>query len=128
MSNEDKHIDAASPDLYEILKQNTIKNRLHPTLAEDILWQRLRGRQLFYKFRRQHTILDYIADFFCNEKNLIIEIDGGYHDDNYQRIQDEDRTKRLESMGYSVVRFSNEEVIQHTDETIRKIKNILDYE
>lgn len=120
----DKHINNASSDLYEILKNNAKANRLKPTL----LWQHLRGRQLCYKFRRQHAILDYIADFYCNEKNLIIEVDGGYHNGAEQIIHDEARTKRLENKGYQVLRFSNEEIINNINETINKIKDILYYE
>ena len=83
------------------------------TDAERRLWSRLRDRQLGgYKFRRQAPIGDYIDDFLCEEKRLVVEVDGGQHAD---LGKDQARTAVLESLGYRVVRYWNNEVLATTD-------------
>jgi very-short-patch-repair endonuclease len=87
--------------------------RRNQTDAERVLWFRLRDRRLAgWKFKRQAPIDRYVVDFFCAEARLIIEIDGGQHD--RQRERDSDRTAALEAMGYLVLRFWNNEVMQNT--------------
>jgi len=79
------------------------------TPTEAILWGQLRNRKLYnLKFRRQVPLHDYIVDFFCREKMLVIEIDGGIH----QFLEEEDRARQqvLEEAGSHVLRFTNEEV------------------
>lgn len=98
------------------------KMRKEPTQAEDILWQTLRNNQLGDKFRRQHLIDNFIVDFVCLSKKLIIEVDGGYHNDANQKEYDEQRTLILNEKGFDVVRFTNEEVISNTQSVIEKIK------
>lgn len=95
------------------------------TTAEKILWEELRNNKTGYKFRKQHPIGDYIADFICIEKKLVIEVDGGYHNSMEQQQDDEIRTADINKMGYSVIRFSNEEVECQLPIVIIKIKNIL---
>lgn len=95
------------------------------TTAEKILWEELRNNKTGYKFRKQHPIGDYIADFICIEKKLVIEVDGGYHNSMEQQQNDEIRTADINKMGYSVIRFSNEEVECQLPIVIIKIKNIL---
>jgi very-short-patch-repair endonuclease len=75
------------------------------------------------KFRRQHVIRKYIVDFYCAEKKLIIEIDGGQHDE--RKAYDEGRSKVLKSMGYTVIRFWNNEVLAHEDGVKEKLFEIL---
>lgn len=120
----------ASADRYEILKEFARKNRKNATEAEYILWQYLRRDALGYKFLRQHIIGDWIADFVCLEKHLIIEVDGGYHSEHEQIKLDTTRTEALNEMGFSVVRFKNEEIyfdINKVLETIEyTLKNIND--
>lgn len=84
----------------------------HPlTKCEKMLWEKLRNRQFKgLKFRRQHPIHLYIADFYCHKYSLIIEIDGEYHDNDNQILHDTDRTKTLEEQGCAVIRFTNKEV------------------
>jgi very-short-patch-repair endonuclease len=80
-----------------------------PTDAENRLWQKIRSRQVCdCKFRRQYPIERYVADFICVEKRLIVEVDGGQHCENKK---DEIRTAFLESKGYEVIRFWNNEVL-----------------
>lgn len=104
------------------LKERSREHRKEPTQAEDCLWQALRNSKLGYKFRRQHPIHVYIADFICLDKKLIVEVDGGYHDDANQQYLDEQRTRDLQSLGFSVIRFTNEEVLYHLNEVVEKIK------
>ncbi|PWK71406.1 DNA ligase-associated DEXH box helicase [Mucilaginibacter oryzae] len=99
--------------------------RRQPTDAENILWQLLRGKKTGYKFRRQHPVLNYIPDFICLEKKLIIEVDGAYHDDTEQQHLDIERTRHLEAEGYIVLRFANAEVLTDSERVIEKIKNNL---
>lgn len=94
--------------------------RRHPTDAEGVLWRKLRDRQLGgVQFRRQHPVGPYIADFYCPERNLIVEVDGGQHVENQEA--DERRTKELEKLGYHVLRFWNHEVLNLSDAVLEKI-------
>jgi UDP-galactopyranose mutase len=78
--------------------------------------------QLDAKFRRQHIIGDYIVDFVCLEKKLIVEIDGEYHDDEQQQIRDTLRSNELKDYGFAILRLQNEEVISAPEEVIRKVR------
>ena len=89
------------------------------------MWELLRGKNLYAKFRRQHIIGDYIVDFVCLDRQLIVEVDGGYHNDPEQQLLDRQRTNFLQSKGFNVLRFTNEEVIGNTDETLAIIRNAL---
>ena len=110
---------------YNCLKELQKKNKLNPTDAERVLWEYLRREQLGYKFRRQQVIDNYIADFACLESKLIIELDGDYHLTAEQILKDRERTERLSLLGYKVIRFKNEEVIDNPETVIKQIKNIL---
>jgi len=112
----------ASPDRYILLKEFAHKNKQFPTEAESLLWSYIRAKQLNVKFNRQHIIGDYIADFVCVEKSLVIEVDGGYHSEYEQIAKDEFRTERLNKMGFNVIRFSNEEVLGDISGVINRIK------
>ena len=111
----------AHPDIYQILKNNAVNNRKNPTNAETLLWQCIRDRQLGLKFRRQHAIGDYIADFICLEISLIIEVDGEYHNSEEQQEKDTIRTKYLNEQGFYVLRFTNNEVINQTEWVLKRI-------
>ena len=125
MENDDYdyNFKTSYPDRYGILKANSRENRTYPTDAELVLWEHLRKKTLGYKFRRQHSIGDYIADFICVKRNLIIEIDGGYHSQEEQKIKDYLRTEDLEKMGFEVMRFSNDEIFRNLSEVLDKIFN-----
>ena len=89
------------------------------TVAEIRLWQRLRSRQLAgCKFRRQHPYLDFVLDFVCLERWLVIEVDGGQHLENER---DQRRDKRLQEAGFHVLRFWNNQVLQETDAVVEAI-------
>ncbi len=91
------------------------------TEDEDKLWQKLRARRLGVKFRRQHPIDAFVVDFFCHEKGLIIEVDGGIHLNSVVKERDINREKILNSFGYSVLRFKNEEIEDNISEVLEKI-------
>ena len=100
--------------------------RAAATEAERGLWQRLRNRQLKgAKFRRQHQIGPYIADFFCPEARLVIELDGGQHARQAEREADRRRTQYLEGQGYTVLRFWNHEVLNNIDGLLARIVEYL---
>jgi very-short-patch-repair endonuclease len=99
--------------------------RKEQTEAEDFLWQLLRNRKLGDKFRRQHPIHKFIADFVCIEKKLIIEVDGSIHNESDTKEHDEGRTYMLEDIGYRVIRFSNAEVLRNSDNVLKKIEEEL---
>jgi len=121
----DKLWNTADPALYEQLKEHAEDMRKNPTEAESAMWEMLRGKNLDAKFRRQHIIGDYIVDFVCLDKQLVVELDGGYHSDPEQQELDRQRTNFLQSKGFSVLRFTNEEVLGNTDETLTIISNAL---
>jgi Isoleucyl-tRNA synthetase (EC 6.1.1.5) len=116
----------ANPLLYGILKEKALDHRKHQTNAEALLWESLKSKQLDgFKFRRQHIIDDMIVDFVCLSKRLVIEVDGGYHNEPQTKELDKLKTDILEAVGYRVVRFTNEEVIGNHEEVLKKIKSAL---
>ena len=116
---------SAECNVYGKLKEYAEKNRKHPTQAESVLWELLRGKSLGCSFRRQHIIGQFIADFVCLDRNLVIEIDGGYHQLPEQQTSDEERTKWLNEQGLKVIRFTNEEILTNTEQVINTIKQEL---
>jgi very-short-patch-repair endonuclease len=96
--------------------------RRNSTLEENILWQRLRNSQLGYKFRRQHSIGGYIADFYCAPLRLIIEIDGDFHNELEQKEYDGFRDGYLKQFNHGVLRFRNAEVRDNTENVLSRIK------
>ena len=98
--------------------------RKNMTNAEKVLWQKLRLKQLNgYKFRRQCPIGSYIVDFVCFDKKLIIELDGSQHAD--QVVYDLKRTQWLESQGFEVLRFWNNQVLNEIESVMNLILNVL---
>lgn len=96
------------------------KLRTNQTESERRLWYYLRGWRLNgFKFRRQVVIKSYIVDFVCFEKMIIIELDGGQHAN--QKVYDEKRKRDLESLGFKVIRFWNNQIICHMDIVLEEI-------
>lgn len=117
LRGEDKG-EGEQPNLLSLAK----KMRHNPTEAENKMWQILRNNQLGYKIRRQHQIGQYIVDFICLEKKLIIECDGGQHNETV----DKERTLFLENEGFRVIRFWNNEILNNIEgcwEIIQKSLN-----
>ncbi len=116
----------ANPQLYAILKEKARNHRQNPTGADEVLWGKLQGKQLEgYKFRREHIIDDIIVDFVCLSKQLVIEVDGGYHNDPEVRKLDELKENILNKLGYRVLRFTNEEVLSDIEKVTERILTTL---
>lgn len=114
----------ADKALYGILKENAKENRKNLTEAESVLWNVLRDNNIGYKFRRQHIIHDYIVDFFCNDLSLTIEVDGGYHLTKEQQEADAIRTKELTELGYTELRFTNEQILFDINNVLEEINRV----
>jgi len=102
-------------ELFEFAK----KLRLNQTVTEKIFWDRVRNKQLLgNKFRRQHPINRYIADFYCHKLKFVIELDGGYHLDTDQAKYDFNRDGEMEEFGILVKRISNEQIFTNLESTL----------
>jgi imidazole glycerol-phosphate synthase subunit HisF len=99
--------------------------RKNMTAAETVLWMHLKIGISGFRFRRQHPIGLYIADFYCHKAKLIVEVDGSIHKGPTIKENDERRQKELEKWGYTVIRFTNEEVLQKSETVIDKISDIV---
>jgi len=106
----------AKPDIIEaarLLRKNM-------TNSEMLLWERLKGKQICgLRFRKQHPIDIFIADFYCHEARLVIEIDGEIHD--LKAEYDKGRTAELEKYGIEVIRFRNHEVVKNIEKVVSQI-------
>ncbi|WP_299208109.1 vitamin B12 dependent-methionine synthase activation domain-containing protein [uncultured Dokdonia sp.] len=119
----------AHPVLYGLLKSHAKKMRNEPTEAEAILWNALAGKNLEeFKFRRQHIIGQFIADFVCLKKNLIVEVDGSIHQLPENKTSDQERTDWLEAKGFKVIRFTNHQVLHQIDTVLEEILEALESE
>ncbi|MDP4240400.1 MAG: endonuclease domain-containing protein [Bacteroidota bacterium] len=102
------------------------KLRDNQTEAETFLWNHLSAIQFKnIRFKRQHPILYFIADFYCHRAKLIIEVDGGYHDIPEQYKYDQARESELEELGLKVIRFTNEQVLFDIENTLKEIEKEL---
>jgi len=111
------HLDAES---HLIRKAQYLRKQ--ETMAEKILWDKLKNRKCGdLKFRRQHPIHYYVADFYCHEERLIIEVDGEIHSVLSIKEHDKNRTAELNRYGIRILRFSNEQVINNTQEVVKAI-------
>ena len=115
------------PDMFYGAKRAIFQNaeilRKNMTTAEKKLWNRLNKSQLGVRFKAQHPIDIFIADFYCHQFKLVVELDGEIH--KSQQEYDEGRTAELEHKGITVIRFSNEEVLMDIDKVVEKIKQYL---
>jgi adenine deaminase len=112
----------ADPLLYRLLKEYAKPGINKPTEAESILWNMLSGKKLDgYKFRRQYITRSYIADFVCLKYKLVIEVDGKIHEFPENKMNDEERTKQLNELGFHVLRFTNDEVLFNTETVLSAV-------
>ena len=103
-----------------ILARNLRKNS---TIQERRLWNLLKNRQFHnLKFKRQQPIGDYIVDFICKEAKIIIEIDGGQHNEPENIEYDKTRTEYLNTLGYKVIRFWNNEIYENIEGVLLRLK------
>jgi primosomal protein N' (replication factor Y) len=103
------------------LRDASRRLRRKATDAERLLWQRLRSNALGVRFRRQHPIPPFIADFACPSARLVVEVDGSQHGG----AADAARDAALESAGWRVVRFWNNEVLTNTEGVVQRITGVL---
>ena len=109
----------ATPGILE----NARKLRKNMTDSEELLWNKLKGKQICgLRFRRQHPIDIFIADFYCHAARLVVEIDGEIHcmSDEY----DKGKTSEMEKFDIPVIRFTNEELVNNIEAVIGKINSI----
>lgn len=108
----------ATPEIME--KARRLRGNM--TRCEKLLWEKLKGKQICgLRFRRQHPIDIFIADFYCHETRLVVEIDGEIH--NQLEEYDDGRTAELEKFDIKVIRFKNSEVENNIEKVVTKIKN-----
>ena len=120
--NDNLHKEAIGK-LYQFGKES----RQQSTEAEKLLWTELRNKKINgLKFRRQHPIDKFIVDFYCHEKKLAIELDGGVHDKKVNKEYDEARTAMLAGLNVIVLRFKNEDVINNMKDVLEKISYMAD--
>lgn len=99
--------------------------RTNQTPWEGKLWMRLRaGRFYGLKFKRQQLIGEYIVDFYCHSSKLVIELDGGHHNEETKKKSDQYRLKFLKDQGYMVLRFWNSDIDKNLDGVLDKIKEV----
>ena len=96
------------------------------TPAEEIFWLRLKELFPKYKFRRQHPISIYIADFYCHKIKLVIEIDGSIHDSEEAKLTDKKRQQALEDLNLTVIRFKNDQVKNEIENVIEMISSTIE--
>ncbi|MGH9443685.1 MAG: endonuclease domain-containing protein [Thermoanaerobaculia bacterium] len=114
-------------EVFRMLQRRANGMRREETEAEKILWDALRSRNLAdAKFRRQQLFGPYIADFYCHERRLVIEVDGAAHGKSDVREYDELRTQYLQSLGLRVLRFWNAEVLQNLESVLATIERELE--
>ena len=102
------------------------KLRKNQTPQERKMWNLLRNHQFYnLEFRRQHPIENYIVDFVCRKKKIIVELDGGQHNENENIVYDEQRTKYLESKGYKVIRFWNNEIDKNFEGVFKELQRVV---
>ena len=105
--------------------ENAKSLRANPTHEETILWSYLIQKPLGHKFRRQHPISIYVADFYCHALKLIVEVDGGIHKNSEVHRHDIERQKNLETEGISFLRFTNNDVLRNLELVIQKIEEYI---
>ena len=104
-----------------LIFENATQLKRNMTLAETILWGHLKGSQLGVKFRRQHPLGIYIADFYCHQHKIVIELDGSIHDLPEIALADAQRQRDIENNGIKVLRFKNEEIFNQLEKVLNTI-------
>jgi very-short-patch-repair endonuclease len=109
-----------SERVFNLNKNQDIRVKLRSNMPEPErrLWLRIKAKQLGVKFRRQHGVGDYIVDFYCSEKQLVIELDGDSHYSEEAQGYDRERDRYLESIGLAVLRFTNDQIMNELDSVL----------
>ncbi len=108
-----------------ILFERARRMRYNMTPAEQLFWSAVNKKQLGVKFRNQHPLMFFIADFYCHELKLVVEVDGGYHKKRDQYEYDENRSAELQESDIKVIRFTNEEIEQNLDNVLVELKRTI---
>ena len=98
--------------------------RNNMTVSELKLWEELRSNKMGFRFKAQHPMIYYIADFYCFLLRLVIEIDGPIHE--FQKEKDAIRSQKIELSGNKVIRFTNDEVLNHLNDVVNRIKEVVE--
>lgn len=101
--------------------------RNNSTSAEATLWKHLKGKQLGKKFRRQHSVGNYIVDFYCATERVAVELDGAHHFTEQGIKCDEERTKYLNGLNIRVIRFENARVFEDIEGVLSEIRRVFDH-
>ena len=114
--------------IHNLSKQKKLRQyfRNNETKAEELLWKFLKDSQLRYKFRRQHGVKQYVLDFYCPQLKFAVEADGDSHNYQSQNQHDWVRDKFLESLGITVIRYKNEDIILRMGDVLENLKDICD--
>ena len=121
MPDQQEMFYGASPKIFERAR----KLRSELTIDESALWSAISKKQLFHlKFRRQHPLNFFIADFYCHKLKLVIEVDGDVHNAADQKEYDGGRTEELNEFGIKVIRFTNDELVNQVNDVLTSIRNI----
>ena len=100
--------------------------RKESTSAEKLFWEIVKSRKLKgLKFRRQHPLRFYVADFYCHEAQLVIELDGNIHDIEEVKLKDKEREEVIKEFGLTIMRFTNDEVFTELDKVVEKVEKFL---
>jgi cyclase len=106
----------------KIIFENAKELRKNMTHAERILWGYLKTKPNGFKFRRQHPLGIYIADFYCHKLKLVLEVDGSVHDNEEVKQNDEVRQKLIEEDGLTVMRFKNQEILNDIQNVLKQLE------
>jgi len=112
----------AKPSIFKLAREL----RKNETEAEKILWPRINKNQVLgFRFRRQHPINKFIADFFCVELKLVIEIDGSVHDITEYHEHDLGRTEVFNDFNITVIRFTNDQILNEIDNSVEQLEKMI---
>jgi len=106
---------------YLFSKAKELRN--NPTDAERLLWQEINKSKLGVRFKMQHPLSRWIVDFYCHPLKLVIELDGGYHENKEQKEKDEGRSHEINKFGIKILRFTNEEIEHNVLKVMDRIKS-----
>ena len=108
--------------------QRAVELRNKMTKAEAVLWEYLRNNRFKgLKFRRQHPAGRFIVDFYCHKHKLVIELDGNIRELPSVKENDRNREEELRAFGLNIIRFSNKDVLQNIDATLKKLEEIIEH-
>ncbi len=108
-----------------IIFANAKKLRNEPTLSESLFWSLLKQNFTQFRFKRQHPISQYIADFYCHKLKLVVEIDGDIHQNEEIKNDDKLRDEFMSGLDLKIIRFTNDEVCKSAEQVVEKLKDLI---